>query len=355
MSATYKLTAFVILVFTLVACQPQASETLVLPTVAQLPSVTPTLTLTATLTPTMTPTLTPTATVTPSLTSTSTLTFTPSRTPTASNTPRPTATATHTITYTPSPTATFTITPTFTASPTPNLPQLLAYTALPNPVTGGGMVTLRWQTASDTARIEHLNAQFAIIGSYNVPPSGEINVTVPTNVGRTTIFRLIAMRGGQEARMELPVTVSCSISWYFGDQFAPAGSSCPSALGAIAAGEFQTYERGVMIYTNANAINKVYILQNQDARYAGFTPGTPPTNTSSCATAPVGNFLWAYLSSSGPSGPWPTVLGCPTAVADPSQRTIQFETSTGAFYIDGPGGAVYRFSGGDAGTWVRIK
>ena len=39
-------------------------------------------------------------------------------------------------------------------------------------------------------------------------------------------------------------------------------------------------------------------------------------------------------------------------------RTIQWETAVGGsnpFYIDAPDGAVYRFSGGDNGSWSRLR
>jgi len=92
------------LLFLLTACAETAPESVVVPTLAELP--------------TLTPSATPTATLTPSLTPTLTVTLTETATATASRTPRPSATIAASATITPSATITDTPTATFTASPT---------------------------------------------------------------------------------------------------------------------------------------------------------------------------------------------------------------------------------------------
>jgi hypothetical protein len=69
-------------------------------------------------------------------------------------------------------------------------------------------------------------------------------------------------------------------------------------------------------------------------------------------------FNWAYYSTLAPIGSWNSSIGWGTTDINSDPRTIQWEGSpggSGAFYIDAPGGAVYRFSGGDSGTWGRLR
>jgi hypothetical protein len=54
-------------------------------------------------------------------------------------------------------------------------------------------------------------------------------------------------------------------------------------------------------------------------------------------------------------GAWNNAIGWATANINNDVRTIQFEQNSLAFYIDAPGNIVFRFSGGDSGTWTRIK
>lgn len=331
------------------ACQPQPAEVVELPTLAVLPSFTPSDTpLPATDTSTPTPTHTP----------TDTPTFTPTFTVTASQTP--TVTLTHTSTVTP----TFTLTPTSTAThtpvatATPNVPQILDFTASSTSVAPNTNITLRWSTIADSARIDQLNQQGAVVQTFSVPPTGEIAVAVPGNLGRLVVYRLAALRGGQEITRSIPVTITCSIAWFFGNEFAPIGSGCPAAVGAVASGKFQPFERGVMIYVTANGLNRIYGLINDGSRYTSFTSGwdgnsmdydSPPGGL----YRPSNEFRWAFLNTNAPGNTWQNALGWATSEINRDARTIQFE-DTGAFYIDSPIG-VYRFSGGDTGTWVKIK
>lgn len=331
------------------ACQPQQPQVIELPTLAVLPSETPSNTpLPATETPTPTPTNTPTdtPTFTSTVTATSTLTPTVTLTPTSTITPTSTLTPTNTATNTPEPTA------------TPNVPQILEFSASSTSVAPNTNITLRWSTVADSARIDQLNQQGAVVQTFSVPPVGEIAVVVPGNLGRLVIYRLSALRGGQEVTQSVPVTITCSIAWFFGNEFAPIGSGCPVALGAVAAGKFQSFERGVMIYVTANGLDRIYGLQNDGNRYTSFVSGWEEPSPD-YPDAPGGlfkpreDFRWAFLNTNAPIGTWQTAIGWATTDINRDPRTIQYE-DTGAFYIDSPIG-VYRFSGGDSGTWVKIK
>jgi hypothetical protein len=69
-------------------------------------------------------------------------------------------------------------------------------------------------------------------------------------------------------------------------------------------------------------------------------------------------FNWAYYNTSAPGGNWSDVLGWATSAILNAPRTIQWENAVGAlnpFYIDAPDGGVYRFSGGESGTWGRLR
>jgi hypothetical protein len=247
------------------------------------------------------------------------------------------------------------------ATATPNAPQILSFSASATTVVANTPITLTWNSLSDTTRIDQLNSQGALVQSFSVVPTGTLPVVVPGNTGKLVVYKLVAIRNGQEVSASLPITVQCSISWFFGDQFAPPNAGCPTAVGAIGAGAFQPFERGYMIYVNANSLNTVYGLQNQDARYISYTNGWDGTTTYSCfgtppsgLFAPQNMFAWTYCTTNGPIGSWSSALGFATTAIDNSSRTIQFEDGTGAFYIDAPIG-VFRFSGPTTANWVKIK
>jgi len=363
MKPAARLPIFLILMVILVlgaGCQQGAQEVGELPTLMVLPSSTPTDT------PTNTPT--PTATRTPTATSTPTNTPTPTRT----LTPTPRATNTATIT------ATFTITPTFTATPTntatntppatatPNAPQILSFTASATTVQANASITLTWNAIADTARIDQLNQQGAVVQSFPVIPSGSLPVTVPGNQGRVVVYRLVAQRAGQEVTSSLAITIQCSLSWFFGDQFAPPNAGCPQAAGAIGGGRFQQFERGYAILVTANNLNQVYGLVNQDSRYIAYTMTWDQATTYNCygsppsgKFAPLGVFDWLFCNTNPPvippgqGNPWLNALGWGTGDLNKEQRTIQFENGTGAFYVDSPVG-VFRFNGPSPNTWTKI-
>ena len=346
-----KFTLILIVAILLAACQPQA-EVVELPTLAILPSFTPsdtpTITPFPTSTPTPTSTLTPTATDTPTttLTPTSTLTATPSVTVTSSVTP------TNTLTHTP------TATSTSTTTPTPNAPQVLTFGASSTSAARGGTITLRWSTISDSARIDQLNQAGAVTQSFSVAASGDLAVVIPVDATQLVVYRLVALRGGQEARQSVSIQITCPIPWFFGSEFAPPNSGCPTAVAAVAAGKYQPFERGLMIFVTANGLNRIYGLQNDGNRYtsyvstwdgAGMSFDDPPSGL----FRPINEFRWAFLNTLAPVGTWQNALGWATADINRDARSIQMEQN-GAFYIDTPNG-VYRFSGGDTGTWSKIK
>lgn len=359
-----------LLLLIIAACAGQSPEVAVdIPTLAVLPSVTPTVTPTDTPKPTVTPiptdtpvpTDTPTATDTPQNTATP---LPPTATPTATYTPSDTPTITQTSTVTLTPTSTLSPTPLPSDTPipsaTPNLPQITSYTISQTTVAPNSAVTLTWTTESDGARIDIVNPIGAVVQSINpLTPSGQMSVVVPANLGRQITYRLVAVRGGQEVSAPLAVIITCAYPWFFGDQYAPANAGCPRALGAIAIGAYQPFERGLMIWASASG-NQIYGLQNDGNLYIAYANGFTDKYNDNKKKAPSGLyrpenwFNWMFYTTNAPVGSWLDAVGWATAKIDTSNRTIQFDDS-GRFYIDTPQGAVYQFSGSTSGTWTLVK
>jgi hypothetical protein len=346
------------------ACQPQGVTEL--PTLMVLPSETPTPTATATPEASATPTATDTPTPTATLTATATRTLTPTRTP------FPTATFTHTITptFTITPTSTATATLTRTATPTATVTPIVSPT-LPGPVITSfaasavnvqpnGSTTLVWASDADVARIDVLNSQGVVTNTFSIVPTGQLPVTVPSNIGRLIIYRLVAIKNGQQATQNVGVTIVCQFAWFFGNEFAPSDAACPSNVGSIGAGAFQGFERGFMIYVNADGLDRLYGL-DASGRYITYDNGWDGTTVYDCYDTPPtglfepqGIFNWAYCLTNAPIGSWPNAVGWASGPINTDNRTIQFEQGTNVAYVDSPVG-VLRFVGGTTGTWQRIK
>ena len=340
------------------------------PTITPIPSATPTvmdtLTPTQTFTPSDTPSPVPTETFTPSLTYTPspTLTPTPTFTDTPTNTPLPSATPTFTIT--PSPTRTFTPRPTNTAlptsTPTRSGPVIVSFGADMNSVLPNTTIRLAWVATADSARIEQVSEQGALLQVYPVAPTGQYTLVVPSGFGRVVYYRLVAQRNGIESQQTISVTVTCPYTWFFGDQYVPSGAGCPVAP-TSADGRYQPFERGVMIYVTANGLNRIYGVQYDQSLYVAI-PNSWDGTTINSSAAPSGRFIpqemfnWAYYNTLAPIGSWSSALGWATSDIVNAPRTIQFENAVGGtnpFVIDAPDGAIYRFSGGDSGTWSRLR
>lgn len=345
MLARNKLFILVLIVTSFVAaCRPQAQETLELPTEAQLPTITPTPEVTLTLTPTNTLTNTPT--LTPTLTPSNT----PSNTPPPSATYTPSLTPTASLTFTPSQTATS------TATATPEQPVIQTFDANPTTAGPGAIVTLRWVTQADSARLERLNVQGVPTEVFTVAISGTQQVTIPQGAQGQIIYRLVAIRGGNEVARSLPIVVSCPASWFFGNEFAPPDAGCAVATGAIGPGAYQNFERGLMIFIGANNLNRIYGLDRSNGRHINYAnnwdgativAGSPPSGLFDAQ----GMFNWAYNNTLAPIGTWNAAIGWAVAPIDQSQRTIQMGQD-GSTYIDSPLG-VFRLR--PDGTWVQIR
>jgi hypothetical protein len=333
------------------------------PTETPLPSATPTFTPSLTFTPSPSPTVTPSLTNTPI----------PSPTDTPSITPLPTLTPTTTPSRTPIPTRTRvpsatplpTLTPTVVPTVTPLAPVIFSFGASAQNALPNSQITLLFNAQADGARIEVLNAAGAIAQTFPVLPAGSITVLVPDNLGRVIGYRFVATRAGVEQSQVIAINIICPVTWFFGDQFAPAGVPCPTVPGATGDGRWQPFQSGFMIYINANGLNAVIGAQNNPPRYIVYPNNWDGTTLNETAP-PSGLFIpqqmfnAIYYTTNAPIGSWNGAIGWGLTDIDPSPRTIQWEgvpsfSSPGGFYIDIPGGGVYRFSGGTSGTWARVR
>jgi hypothetical protein len=213
---------------------------------------------------------------------------------------------------------------------------------------------------ADTARIDQLNQQGAVVQTFTVVPSGQLPVTVPGNTGKLVVYRLAAQRAGQEVSLSVGITIQCPTSYFFGDQYAPANAACPAGGSITGGGRFQSFERGYMIYVAANGLNTVYGLVNQDSRFNGTVVTWDQTTTYNCNGSPPGGkfaplavFDWAFCNSNAPIGSWNSALGWGTTDINKDQRTIQYETGNTVLYVDAPVG-VFRLDTG-TGTWSKVK
>jgi hypothetical protein len=201
-----------------------------------------------------------------------------------------------------------------------------------------------------------MNAQGQVSQTFNVVPSGSLPVTVPGNLGTLVVYRLVVFRGAVQDTRSVAITVQCATAWFFGNQYAPPNSGCPTGVQSSVNGAFQAFERGFMIRVTTT----IYGAQNQDARFITYTSGWDGTTTYSCfgtppsgLLAPQAVFAWVYCNTNAPIGGWSGAIGFATTNIDHGNRTFQFE-DTGAVYIDSPTG-VFRFSSTSSGTWTKIK
>jgi hypothetical protein len=195
--------------------------------------------------PTATQTLTPTVTPTPGIGSTPTVT------------PRSVASG-------PSPTPLFgptstaaAIVATVTRPPNPNAPRIEFFTTSVQQVEPGGQVTLFWSVrGARNAIIYRLDASGARGNLWNVPPDGNLPVTISRRDRGQATFLLSVGEGELETTQTLSIPLSCPDPWFF----QPAPDACPASSAEATTIVEQPFERGRMIYIQSR--NRVYVLFN---------------------------------------------------------------------------------------------
>lgn len=341
-----------------VSCSPQTS--LLLPTIAVIPSDTPTFTPSVTPLPSDTETSTDTLVPSDTLSPTDTLTLTPAQ----SYTPIPSPTISLTPSYTlPPPSLTpTTAPPTDTPTPVPTLapptptvgPVIISFTSDLMTVPTNGQTILRWKTDADTITLDELTASGTTVISLGVDPIGDRSVLLPASLGQSVIFRLTAKRGGHSISQSLTIAIQCAIPWFF----SPAPSGCPQqAAFPPSAIKYQAFEKGVGFF--AAVTNQVYLLANAGNRVNAYVLDSsysppPPTNTPPGMIQPQGEIGWVWTYKRWSDGSQlVNALGWGTAPMQTYVGIVQ-EASTTDLYLQGPSGAVYKLALAGTGTWSIV-
>ncbi|MHB8625921.1 MAG: hypothetical protein ACYDBJ_01905 [Aggregatilineales bacterium] len=349
-----------------VACSPQTP--LLLPTVAVIPTNTPSDTPSITPIPTNTDTPTDTLVPTDTFAPTNTLTPTPDVTPTPlppSDTPTISRTPSFTppppsITPTPAPPTNTLPPPTAVptrAPPTPTIgPVITSFTSDLMTVPANGQTILRWQTQADSVTLDELTATGTIVSSIGVDAVSDRSVLIPGNLGQSIIFRLTARRGGNTVSRSLTISIQCAIAWFF----QPTPSGCPQQVAFPPSTiKYQVFEKGIGFFVAVT--NNVYLLANAGNRVnayivdASYTP--PPSLTPPGAPGKffepqteIG-YVWYYKQWSDGSQ-ISNVLGWGTV---PMQIYIGTMQQTGTdLYIQGPTGVVFKLALAGTGTWSIV-
>ncbi|MEP7286977.1 MAG: hypothetical protein ABI947_14565 [Chloroflexota bacterium] len=207
-------------------------------------------------------------------------TFTPSLEPSATYTRVFNATATPSpqrlAVATAGPTPTFLIgvaptRPSFTITPTlvnfaPGSLQIEYFTTDATSVKPGDKLTLFWSAKGvDKAIIYRLDSKGKREQVWNVNRAGTLDVTTRPADGSTAQFLLTIGNDQSNLEQTLSVPMGCTDVWFFDPQ--PDG--CPTESPVISAVVQQTFERGSMIWVQAQT--RIYVLFNDGQQPAWAT------------------------------------------------------------------------------------
>ncbi len=201
--------------------------------------------------------------VIPTARPTATQTLTPTVTPTAGIGATPTVTP-RSVASGPSPTPLFGSTNTpvvisaaITRTPNPNAPRIEFFTTSVQQVEPGGLVTLFWSVrGARNAIIYRLDASGARGNLWNVPPDGNLPVTISRRDRGQATFLLSAGEGDLETTQSLSIPLSCPDPWFF----QPAPDACPAGPAEPTSIIEEPFQRGRMLYIQSR--NRVYVLFN---------------------------------------------------------------------------------------------
>jgi hypothetical protein len=224
---------------------------------------------------------TPATTAWPALTTPgATPTRTPRPTPAPTETPQPTSTPTDTPQPTPTPTSTSQPASRPTSTPA-GPPQVLSFTASPDPVERGGTVTLSWHATRATSvgitRLSEEGDIFLETEALGLPASGSIALQVPCHYVESVKYYL----GARDANGVLhKAYVTVGVICRYDEYIAPR---CPLTQDTIWAA-YEPFERGHMVWRSDT--REIYVLY-ADGSYETFEdtwhegdpvdiPGTPP-------------------------------------------------------------------------------
>jgi hypothetical protein len=208
-------------------------------------------------------------------------------------------------------------------------------------------VTFRWQVEADSARLERLNVGGQIQESIPVERIGALTLTLPNNGETQAIYRLVAIRGAEQASLSIPITMQdvCTVQWFFSNP--KVGIGCPATLGQSYGGVFQQFQSGYFFRITIGALDVVCGVQTVQqlytcANYAVYT-GTPPQVPPTGFFAPAPEFAQPFYNGLAIGGLWSSVIGWGTATASATTFTAQLDTNN-RIAIALPDGNAYRFN-----------
>lgn len=230
-------------------------------------------------------------------------------------------------TDTPQPTPTLTVTPRPSLKPTTRpteKPQILSFTAKPDPMERGGVVTLSWNAprmvSASITRLSHEGDIFLEPEALDLPASGSITLQVPEDYTERAKYYLGA-RDASGVLYQAYVTVS--IICRYDEYLAPR---CPLAQDTIWAA-YEPFAHGHMVWRSDT--REIYVLY-ADGSYETYEdtwqegepvdiPGAPPSGR----YAPVRGFGTLYAHE-------PLVRqGLGWATAEETGYTMHVETTHG--------------------------
>jgi hypothetical protein len=205
---------------------------------------------------TLTPAITPTITRAASLPTATVAVIPPTRKP-STPTPGPSPTNPLAPTLSPAP-----VTHTPTRIPTLSGLSVEYFTTDSSYVKPGDSVTLFWSVrGADIARIYRVNAQGERIWRWDVNVSGKLTVSTRAEDGDVARFVLTGESRGVEVEQSLLIPMQCGEVWFFD----PAPDACPAGPPQISNQVEQAFERGRMIWVDAQ--DRIYVIFDD-----GLTP-----------------------------------------------------------------------------------
>ena len=144
-----------------------------------------------------------------------------------------------------------------TRPPNPNAPRIEFFTTNVQQVEPGGVVTLFWSVrGARNAIIYRVDSSGARGNLWNVPPDGNLPITISRRDRGQATFLLSAGDGDLETTQSLSIPLSCPDPWFF----QPPPDACPAGPAEATTIVEEPFERGRMIYIQSR--NRVYVLFN---------------------------------------------------------------------------------------------
>jgi hypothetical protein len=231
----------------------------------------------------------------------------------------------------------------------PAAPSIASFTIEPREIMPGQPVTLTWQAAGEQITLQRVDV-FGRLGEFfSVGASGSQALSTPPQQRGQVTFLLFATTGTTTVQASVFALITCPDTWFFPNP----PPECPASPPHSTAMQAQTFEHGLMLWTQYNDF--IYALYDDGnyPRWEGWAnawfPGQPEDDPS--LTPPAGR----YQPVRGFGVAWRTGYVSPTQVVRDrlGWATIPEFSVPNAFaqcdslpkyskcYLTGPGGVVY--------------